>query len=319
MKARRRAVVWIAALVAVMLVAALAVVITCDPSGKPAGADAEVQLIRQLAAVDDPRLAECLDRSMVEIPAGEFVMGSDTGRPDERPERRVYLDAYSIDRYEVTNAQYQRFVAASEWDPPGYWPGGSYPPGQADVPVVGVGWKEANAYCEWAGKRLPTEAEWEKACRGSDGRVYPWGNRMRSGRANEGRALPEVRAGMWEEAWPLLVDPPADAVSPRIQPVASYPKGTSPYGVYDLVGNASEWVWDWYNWSGYDELPSVNPRVLGPEWNRCLRGSAWFAPYGDRIAGHDWNRCSARASSHAAHGDGRTGFRCAASVTSGAP
>lgn len=105
-------------------------------------------------------------------------MGSETGRDDERPVHRVYLDAYELDRYEVTNAQYRRFLLAAGGRSPAYWTGDAYPPGQADYPVVGVSWDDADAYCRWAGKRLPTEAEWEKACRGADGRVLSLGQHV---------------------------------------------------------------------------------------------------------------------------------------------
>jgi formylglycine-generating enzyme required for sulfatase activity len=133
----------------------------------------EIELIRQLAVSEDPDLADVLDQSMVFIPAGDFLMGSDDERDNERPQRLVYLDAYKIDRYEVTHAQYQRFVMATGRRPPHYWSGNDYPRGQADIPVVGVIWQDADAYCSWAEKRLPTEAEWEKACRGTESRIYP--------------------------------------------------------------------------------------------------------------------------------------------------
>ncbi|NIQ57793.1 MAG: SUMF1/EgtB/PvdO family nonheme iron enzyme, partial [Gemmatimonadetes bacterium] len=148
---------------------------------------AEIDLLRRLAAADDRgTLAEVLDRSVVRVPAGEFSMGDDGGPANERPQRPVYLDGFEIDRYEVTNVQYWRFVQATGREPPPYWPGDDYPPGQADVPVVGVTWEGADAYCAWVGRRLPTEAEWEKACRSTDGRTYPWGEEWDPLRANVG-------------------------------------------------------------------------------------------------------------------------------------
>jgi len=111
-------------------------------------------------------------------------MGSNSGRADERPQHAVYLDAFDLDRYEVTHVRYQRFLQATGRRPPPYWSDDDYPAGQSDYPVVGVSWDDADAYCAWAGKRLPTEAEWEKACRGTDGRVYPWGNLWEPRRAN---------------------------------------------------------------------------------------------------------------------------------------
>src|SRR5512136_279818 len=125
--------------------------------------NAEIERVRELARSGDAvKLAEALDRSVIRIPAGEFMMGSNSGRSDERPQRSVYLDAFEIDRFEVSNAQYRRFLQATGRAAPPYWSGTEYPSGQADYPVVGVSWEEADAYCTWAGKRLPTEAEWEK-------------------------------------------------------------------------------------------------------------------------------------------------------------
>ncbi len=145
---------------------------------------------------------------MILIPAGSFLMGSDDplADPDERPRRSVYLPAFYIDRNEVTNAAYAR-----------YDPGHAFPPERAEYPVTGRSLAQARAYAEWAGKRLPTRAEWEKAARGTDGRLYPWGNTYEAGRANIGRG---------------------DALAA----VGTYPQGASPYGVEDMTGNAWEWV-----------------------------------------------------------------------------
>jgi formylglycine-generating enzyme required for sulfatase activity len=287
----------------------------CARPGRQKLPDGEIILIRQLAAAEDPSLADLLDGSMVQIPAGEFLMGSEAGKDDERPQRLVYLDTYQIDRYEVTNIQYQRYLQAKGRKPPRHWSGNDYPPGQADMPVVGVRWLDADAYCAWVGKRLPTEAEWEKACRGADGHIYPWGDRWYPDRANEGIPFEEARPGLWDEAWSFLQADQTGAEAPGLRPVGTYPEGASPYGAMDMVGNASEWVWDWYNWSGYWDLPASNPRVLGPPWNRCLRGSSWYIPYGNISERRERSRCSARSSSHAADGDARAGFRCARSTS----
>jgi formylglycine-generating enzyme len=281
--------------------------------------DHEVMLIRELAASGDPDLANVLDASMVLIPAGEFYMGSDDQRVDERPQRQVYLDAFEIDRYEVANAQYQRFVEATGRKPPLYWNGNHFLAGQADIPVVGIGWQDADAYCEWAGKRLPTEAEWEKACRGADGRRYPWGDEWHPNRLNTWFILEDLDTNIWDVAWSFLQTGQIDPGMPGLRPVGTFLEGASPYGVMDLAGNASEWVWDWYNWSGYWDLPARNPKVEDPPWNHSLRGSAWFIPYGDQNEAQDQSRCSRRNSSHAAYGDARTGFRCAQSVTDVSP
>lgn len=257
----------------------------------------------------EARLAEALDRATAEVAAGWFGMGSESGRDDERPRRSVYVDAFEIDRYEVTNAQYRRFLVASGRGGPRYWDGDRYPEGQADLPVVGVGWTDACDYCEWAGKRLPTEAEWEKACRGGDGRTYAWGEGWDPGRANVGSRFMRL-----DDAWPLLRVPAAERGGrPGLEPVGSHPAGASPYGVMDLAGNASEWLADWYDRGGYWGWPERNPVGLGPPHNHSIRGSGWLDPYGIPGFLEDASRCSARSSSHS-YDDPRVGFRCARSL-----
>ena len=281
--------------------------------------NAQVALLHWLAASGDGAgLAEALDRSAVYIPPGEFLMGSDTGRDDERPPRLVYMDAFELDRYEVTNAQYCRFLQVTRREPPPYWSANEYPLGQGDYPVAGVSWPDADAYCVWAGKRLPTEAEWEKACRGTDGRFYPWGNDWTWQRANldvpsyASRSVDPVESGhnQWDIAWTLLRT--SSGIS-RLQAVGSYPEGASPYGIMDLVGNVSEWVADWYNWGGYWDWPARNPQGTQPPWNRSLRGSAWYDPNGSAAWAQSQSRCPARNSSHERR-DPRMGFRCARSA-----
>ena len=286
----------------------------------PGGADLETEseLLHWLAATERSDLfTAALHRCAVTIPAGEFLMGSESDHQDERPQRLVHLDAFQIDRYEVTVAQYRRFLEATGRDPPHYWSPLGDPPGEMALPVVGVSWIDADAYCAWAGKRLPTEAEWEKACRGTDGRVYPWGQTWDPQRANVdlsielGRATPQP--GIWEDGWSLLQGTPTAIGELELRPIGSYRRGASPYGIMDLVGNASEWVADWYNWSGYWDMPARNPLALGPQWNHALRGSSWYEPYGVAGRAQDWSRCSARNSSHVDQ-DPRIGFRCARSV-----
>lgn len=260
---------------------------------------------------------ELLNQSEVEIPGGGFVMGSDTGRNDESPQHFVYLDAFRIDRNEVTNVQYRAYIRAEGRGSPQHWTEGDYPAAQEDYPVVGVGWDDANSYCAWAGKRLPTEAEWEKACRGVDGRIYPWGDNWDPGRANVDLSGPTTQGDQgsanWDTAWQLLRVTPANPGTSGLRPVGAYVDGASPYGVMDMTGNASEWVADWYNWTGYERMPSSNPYSSGPPWNRSIRGSAWRDPAGNP----DWvitmSRCSARSSSHS-DDDPRVGFRCARSI-----
>lgn len=253
-----------------------------------------------------------LDHTIL-IPAGKFIMGSDTGRVDEAPSHQVYLDAFWIDQFEVTNWEYHKFILETGISPPRYWVNWRYPIDQDLYPVVGVRWKDAQAYCEWRGKRLPTEAEWEKACRGTDGLIYPWGDFPNHQKANVSYPPEGPQPGMWDDSWDLLITSPG-LDSPSLMPVGSYPDGASPYGIYDLVGNASEWVADYYNWQGYGEVSTSNPLVLEPPWNHVIRGSAWLMPYGGLLGGHDTNRCSARSSSHGDTRDARTGFRCALSI-----
>lgn len=158
--------------------------------------------------------------TMVDVPAAEFIMGTNHVRADiqNRPQHTVMLPAYRIDKYPVTNAQYARFVVATGHRPPGNWAGGKIPQGQALNPVTLVSWYDAKRYAEWAGKRLPTEAEWEKAARGTDGRRWPWGEAMDASRLNT-----YYNAG-------------------STTPVVRYPQGASPYGVMDMAGNVSEWT-----------------------------------------------------------------------------
>ncbi|MCS6775882.1 MAG: SUMF1/EgtB/PvdO family nonheme iron enzyme [Chloroherpetonaceae bacterium] len=174
---------------------------------------------------------------MVRIEAGPFRMGTNTGgEPDERPGRQVYLPAFWIDVHEVTNGQYRRFCEATGHRPPPHWNNGTFPPGQEDWPVVYVTWEDAAAYAKWAGKRLPTEAEWEKAARGTDGRDYPWGNTFDPRHA----ALEEARFGK----------------------VGRFPSGASPYGCLDMAGNVWEWTADWYD--AYPGAPRYPVTRIGP-------------------------------------------------------
>jgi formylglycine-generating enzyme len=286
----------------------------------PGVCESELPQLRQLAALDTIRLAEMLNHSVSVVPAGEFLMGSNTGSNDERPQHSVYLDAFEIDCFEVTNAQFAQLLSTTDRLPPPYWSGQDYPAGQADYPVVGVPWEDAADYCNWVGKRLPTEAEWEKAARGLDGRTYPWGNNWDPSRANVfvphqalNAASPAASSlEVWDQAWEFLRTSPPRPSSPSLKPVGSYPQGKSPFDLMDMAGNASEWVADWYNWSDYSGLPSRNPYVLGPPWNHSLRGSPWYDPVGNAAWVQAMSRTSARSSSHDSR-DPRIGFRCAQS------
>jgi len=204
-------------------------------------------------------------------------MGSDTGKEDESPQQEVILDAYNIDIYPVTNAEYKKFVDATGHKPPRNWKNGTYPEGKADHPVVWVTWYDAQAYAEWVGKRLPTEAEWEKAARGTDGRIYPWGNEFDKNKCNS------REAGI------------KDTV-----PVGSYPDNASPFGVYDMAGNVWEWTADWYD-AYRGSLYEFNR--FGEKY-KVLRGGSWYD-------GADFVRCSARNSADPNFSFSTIGFRCA--------
>ena len=200
---------------------------------------------------------------MVLVLAGEFTMGSPEGEgnADEHPQHVVELDDFYIDQYEVTVDRYQRFMKQKSHRQPKFW---EHVDSQRDSqkPVVGVDWKDAQAYCEWAGKRLPTEAEWEKAARGTDNRTYPWGTfKPNSSTANFGKDL--GYKNLYTE---------------RLKDVGTYQRGKSPYEVYDLAGNVLEWVADWYDKDYYQASPRKNPQGPLRGKSRTLRGGSWYNP-----------------------------------------
>lgn len=228
---------------------------------------------------------------MLLVPAGEFIMGSDFGFHDEQPVHTVYLDAFYMDIYEVTNAAYAACVETGACTPPKFT--GSrqrydyfYEPEFADYPAVYLSWFDAEAYCRWRGARLPTEAEWEKAARGTDGRRYAWGNDP---------PTPERVNYAGSRIWDTT-------------PVGSYPAGISPYGLYDMTGNVYEWVSDLYGEEYYSVSPYENP--AGPEtgqWRVTKGGSFWNWDYRLRAA----NRNNTYLPPESVHWDG--GARCAGS------
>ncbi|KPL83543.1 hypothetical protein ADN01_08080 [Levilinea saccharolytica] len=229
------------------------------------------------------------DMVMVYVPAGEFWMGSDKSADpqaydDELPQHKVYLDSFWIDQTEITNAQYARCVADGACTPPAYTRSYTrdsyYGSSQFDnYPVINVDWNQASAYCAWAGRRLPTEAEWEKAARGTDGRIYPWGNQTPNGQlANFGSYEKDTTA------------------------VGQYPSGASPYGALDMAGNVWEWVADWYG--DYPSGAVSNPAGPDSGQYRVYRGGSWnYGSFDIRSASRDWGNPDAR--------DVSIGFRCA--------
>lgn len=213
---------------------------------------------------------------MVLVPAGPFIMGTDGGRPDEAPAHQRTLPAFYIDVTEVTNERYAAFVRATGHRPPPHWPGGHPPEGSADLPVTNVDWNDAMCYALWAGKRLPTEAEWEKAARGTDGRVYPWGDADDSSR----RELDGDQVG----------------------PVGRFAAGASPWGCLDMSGNAWEWTADWYGPYPAATLRSVH---FGTRY-KTIRGGGTIYLYGAPNSGRTTER--ARLVPYARYD--ALGFRC---------
>jgi len=309
-----------------------------------------IAIAEEQTGTANPRGAEAssLDDEMVLIPAGEFIMGSDkvdktrsagefgNAKPwylDEHPEHNVDLDAFYIDRYEVTNGQYRRFVTAEHHRPPEYWVFDGYLLSMArerlnkqDVekirnlvvkvfkldidtrpmskeqlldaiekrftymdylPVIEVSWEDANAYCKWAGKRLPTEEEWEKAARGKEGNEFVWGNTWTVGISNTGEEL-------WDDG---------------VAPVGSYQGDKSVYGVYDMAGNVSEWVSDWYQPYPHTDYQSKD---FGEQY-KVIRGAAWGGEghYALKLFQRGAYRFYLDPKSH--HDD--LGFRCARDAT----
>ncbi len=192
---------------------------------------------------------------MAFIPTGEFAMGSDRGQDDEQPVHRVSVKAFYLDTQEVTVARYAEFLVSQKPDPPFKW--NEATSGSNDnKPVVGVNWYDARDYCRWVGKRLPTEAEWELAARGTEGRIYPWGDiHPTRGHANAGHSK-------WHGY---------DTLSN----VGQFELGKTPNGVYDLAGNLWEWVADWYDATYYQFSPRDNPAGPSAGPLRALRGGAW--------------------------------------------
>jgi len=238
---------------------------------------------------------------MVYVLPGEFIMGSDE-KENERPVHTIYLDAFYIDKTEVTNEQYRACVEAGACNAPSditYYDNADY----AKHPVVYVNWDDADAYCRWAGKRLPTEAEWEKAARGTGGWIYPWGNAFDKSKLNfcDVNCLSE-----WK-------DTSADDGYAETAPVGSFPAGASPYGALDMAGNVWEWVADRYNWDYYSRSPERNPQ--GPDSGELandsselgvLRGGSWEDGQGDI-------RCAFRFGYNLGNRYFAVGFRCARS------
>lgn len=218
-----------------------------------------------------------LDKQTVHVPFGQFVMGDRNIKNQE--EFTVTVDAFDMDKFEVTNIQYSRFIAAAGVDPPDGWIGGSYPAGAAFAPVVNVTWDQAQEYCNWAGKRLPTEAEWEYACGGAESLIYPWGNQWNPANANTELSTCDAAV-----------------------PIGSYLTiGSSPFGAADLVGNVDEWTSSRY--LPYPYSPLSESDVSEGDAIRSFRGGSWQSPVLQ-------SQCAMRANAlHDMYFD-TVGFRC---------
>jgi len=237
---------------------------------------------------------------MIFIPAGPFTMGSNDGLPNERPEHTVTLDAYYIDQYEVTAGRYQQFIESAQRNLPPTWDEEAAQT-MSNLPAVGMTWTDAAAYCKWASRRLPTEAEWEKAARGTDGRRYPWGHMQPF------VDIANYNRGVWvSDAITLVpVNSGQEGMSVRH---GLKEGGKSPYGLFHMAGNAAEWVADWYDREYYLKSSEKNP--TGPQQGErhVLRGGSWAdLPPALRV--------TARFSAEPDYEDRTIGFRCAMTAT----
>jgi len=258
---------------------------------KPGGTEATAELsalagaqpISQPTATPlPPAPPSAAGMAMIVVPAGEFIMGSEHGV--ERPPHPVFVDTFEIDQFEVTNEQFVKFVEETDYvtdaEKAGETSWRYYATGKPDHPVVKVSWNDAKAFCEWLGKRLPTEAEWEKAARGTDGRIYPWGNTWDAGRVNA-----------------------KESGYRGTTAVGSFPAGASPYGVMDMAGNVAEWTADWFQpYPGYPG--GDNEAQYFGEKYRVIRGGGWFS---DR----EQVRTTERSASSMTLANDDVGFRCA--------
>ncbi len=245
----------------------------------------------------DPLHHNMIDsQPMALISAGPAVLGEGAGRIE------VFLPDYYLGLYPVTNEQYLRFVRATGHRPPSeadfgrpVWRGTGFPRALAEHPVVCVSWEDANAYCEWAGLRLPTELEWEKGARGEDGRTYPWGDQ-------------------WDGGFCRHAENAGRETTSR---VGAYAEGGSLHGVFDMVGNVENWCADWYDGDAYVRYASGDLTPPHEGVARVIRGASWSDAFGSatRDDGGDPFRCAKRSSEPPTYRGDITGFRCCRSVT----
>jgi formylglycine-generating enzyme required for sulfatase activity len=274
----------------------------------------------EVPGLGSTRISETDGMTLVFVPEGDFAMGSDSSSyANERPVHTVFLDSYWIDQTEVTNSMFEGFVTqtgyqteaekkgtsngydtvtgksvknqVADWEHP--LGTDSSLAGLAEHPVVHVSWNDARAYCEWAGRRLLTEAEWEKAARGTDGRTFPWGSDFDGTLLNS--ADVNLGAGRGDSSF--------DDGYQLSAPVGSYPLGASPYGALDMVGNVWEWVNDWVDEAYYQGSPTANPGGPASGEYRVVRGGSWHDP-------EDGNRAAYRGWASPGDTDSTLGFRC---------
>jgi formylglycine-generating enzyme required for sulfatase activity len=273
--------------------------------------------------------------SMAAIPGGTFIMGIDeeeladaieSCKDEFGPEsgalaceqmarfqdaatgqaREVYVSPFQIDRAEVTGGEYRACVIAGACDPTPLVAGDTRFI-RDDLPVVNVTWYDAQTYCRWLGKRLPTEAEWEKAARGDDGRRWPWGNTDGDDRANRGKLLSEeLRPSGAPAGLPATQSDDADGAAAPAPP-GTFRWGRSPYGVYDMAGNVAEWVHDWWSQFGYTGLSLIDPKGVPSGPFRVVRGGSFNDP---RFFARVYYRNSQRPQQRAIS----IGFRCARDI-----
>lgn len=219
---------------------------------------------------------------MALVPAGEFYMGSNDWWPKSQPEYKANLRAFYMDKYEVTNKRYKTFVDSTGKPAPNHWIGGNIPASREDHPVVFVSWQDADEFCRWEGKRLPTEQEWVKAARGTDKRSFPWGVKFDREKGNTPQYGNE-----------------------GTMPAGSFENGKSPYGVYDMAGNAWEWVDDWFKPYPGNNHPDEN---YGEKY-KVLKGGSWYdcTYYKCGISAPIYNRIFFNANTR----NNNFGFRCA--------
>jgi formylglycine-generating enzyme required for sulfatase activity len=236
---------------------------------------------------------------MLLIPEGPFTMGSNDGFGNERPEHTVWLPSYAIDQYEVTIGLYVKFMQATGHKPPPTWDEDSVTVAP-DRPAVGLNWYDADAYCKWAGKRLPTEAEWEKAARGTDARRYPWGHMQPF------VDIANYNRGMWVSD-AITLAPVSSGMEGMSVRHGTKEGGKSPYGLFQMAGNAAEWVADWYDREYYQKSPEKNPTGPKEGERHVIRGGSWNdPPVGIRT--------TARVSAEPDYRDRTLGVRCAKDV-----